>query len=116
MGVDDYIIKFFCLCELIVWIRIVLWKSGCFGLIFEICGFYVDIVIGVVKKNGNEVFFLVLEYCLLLVFISNFKSIIMRVRLFDELWDVVGEFVNDNILIVYIKCLWEKIEDDFLSL
>ncbi|MGX4437263.1 winged helix-turn-helix domain-containing protein [Clostridioides difficile] len=64
------------------------------------------------KKNGNEVFLSALEYRLLLVFISNPKSIITRVRLLDELWDAAGEFVNDNTLTVYIKRLREKIEDD----
>ncbi|MCJ0351379.1 winged helix-turn-helix transcriptional regulator, partial [Clostridioides difficile] len=76
------------------------------------CGLYVDTATGVVKKNGNEVFLSALEYRLLLVFISNPKSIITRVRLLDELWDAAGEFVNDNTLTVYIKRLREKIEDD----
>ncbi|MGO0913797.1 winged helix-turn-helix domain-containing protein, partial [Clostridioides difficile] len=71
-----------------------------------------DTTTGVVKKNGNEVFLSALEYRLLLVFISNPKSIITRVRLLDELWDAAGEFVNDNTLTVYIKRLREKIEDD----
>lgn len=48
---------------------------------------------------------------LLLVFISNPKSIITRGSLLDELWDAAGEFVNDNPLTVYIKRLREKIEN-----
>ena len=35
-----------------------------------------------------------------------------RNRLLEEIWDVSGEFVNDNTLTVYIKRLREKIEDD----
>lgn len=31
---------------------------------------------------------------------------------FDRIWDVGGEFVNDNTLTVYIKRLREKLEDD----
>mgnify|MGYP001624918053 FL=1 len=30
----------------------------------------------------------------------------------EELWDISGEFVNDNTLTVYIKRLREKIELD----
>lgn len=30
----------------------------------------------------------------------------------QEIWDVAGDFVNDNTLTVYIKRLREKIEDD----
>ena len=29
-----------------------------------------------------------------------------------QIWDVAGEYVNDNTLTVYIKRLREKIEDD----
>ncbi len=64
------------------------------------------------KKNGREVFLSALEYRLLLVFVSNPKSIITRDRLLDELWDAAGEFVTNNTLTVYIKRLREKIEDN----
>ncbi len=35
-----------------------------------------------------------------------------RSRLLEALWDIAGEFVNDNTLTVYIKRLREKIEED----
>ena len=39
-------------------------------------------------------------------------AVLSRNRLLDEIWDVSGEFVNDNTLTVYIKRLRDKIEDD----
>ena len=32
--------------------------------------------------------------------------------LLEEIWDVAGDFVNDNTLTVYIKRLRDKIEDN----
>ncbi len=71
----------------------------------------VDTASGIVKKDGVEIYLSALEYRLLLVFVNS-KSIITRGRLLDELWDAVGEFVNDNTLTVYIKRLRQKIEND----
>ena len=53
-----------------------------------------------------------LEFRLLLIFCQNKGNVVKRGKLLAELWDVGGDFVNDNTLTVYIKRLREKIEDD----
>ena len=46
------------------------------------------------------------------MFLNNKGTVLSRSRLLDEIWDIAGEYVNDNTLTVYIKRLRDKIEDD----
>ncbi len=71
-----------------------------------------DTVKGTATKNGKDLFLSALEYRLLLVFINNRGAVMTRTKLLESIWDIAGEFVNDNTLTVYIKRLREKIEDD----
>lgn len=72
----------------------------------------VDTEKGVVSRFGDELFLSALEYRLFLVFLNNRGKILSRGQLLEEIWDVVGEYVNDNTLTVYIKRLRDKIERD----
>lgn len=65
-----------------------------------------------VLVSGKEVILTAMEYRLLLSFISNRGKILTRQRLLEDIWDVEGDFVNDNTLTVYIKRLRDKIEKD----
>ena len=53
-----------------------------------------------------------LEYRLLLAFCNNRGNVMSRNQLLEDMWDVNGDFVNDNTLTVYIKRLRDKIEKD----
>ena len=57
-------------------------------------------------------FLTALEYRLLMTLVNNEGRVLSRSRLLESIWDVSGDFVNDNTLTVYIKRLREKIEDD----
>ena len=72
----------------------------------------VDVVKATVRKDGQEIMLSALEYRLLLYFLNNQGIVLSRARLLEALWDIAGEFVNDNTLTVYIKRLREKIEED----
>ncbi|WP_312370082.1 response regulator transcription factor [Lachnoclostridium sp.] len=112
MGADDYISKPFRPRELLSRIKSVLRRCGKVQSVIEIEGIQVDTEKGLVLKQGNEIFLSALEYRLLLVFLSNRGTVISRNKLLEEIWDIAGDFVNDNTLTVYVKRLREKIEDN----
>lgn len=112
IGADDYIEKPYRPRELISRIKTVLRRSGKGQSVISLGNVSVDMDKGIVTKNGKDVFLSALEYKLFLVFLNNAGMTLSRNKLLSEIWDVAGDFVNDNTLTVYIKRLREKIEDD----
>lgn len=113
LGADDYIPKPFRPRELVSRIKNVLRRtSGAAGSVVTIGNVQVDTVKGVATKDGQDLFLSALEYRLLLVFLNHRGAVLTRTQLLESIWDIAGEFVNDNTLTVYIKRLREKIEDD----
>ena len=112
IGADDYISKPFRPRELVTRIRNILRLTRGAGTAIHIGELTVDTVKGTVNKNGRDLYLSALEYRLFLVFLSNRGMVLTRSQLLESIWDIAGEFVNDNTLTVYIKRLREKIEDD----
>lgn len=112
LGADDYISKPFRPRELISRIKNILRLTGNSGGITQLGDVMVDTVRGTASRDGKDLYLSALEYRLLLVFINNKNTILTRTQLLETIWDVAGEFVNDNTLTVYIKRLREKIEKD----
>ena len=112
LGADDYIAKPFRPRELASRIRNILRLTGGTGTVINLGKITVDTVKGIASKNGKDLYLSALEYRLLLVFLNNRGRILSRPQLLEAIWDIAGEFVNDNTLTVYIKRLREKIEDN----
>ena len=126
MGADDYVCKPFRINELMARIKTVLRRSNK-GLansgaersgILEIKNVRIhtsEAKVGLFDEvTGKEemVELTALEYRLLLAFYNNRGVVMSRNQLLEEMWDVSGDFVNDNTLTVYIKRLRDKIEKD----
>lgn len=115
MGADDYITKPFRVRELLSRIKSVLrryQKPSHAGAIIDIDNVRIHTLEGKVYKNGAEIPLTALEYRLLLIFGNHIGQVLTRNQLLEQIWDVAGDFVNDNTLTVYIKRLREKLEDD----
>ena len=112
LGADDYIAKPFRPRELLSRIRSVLRRTGRSTSVLTAGAVRVDTDRAAVTKNGQEVFLSALEYRLLLVFLNHRGQALSRTKLLEEIWDVAGDYVNDNTLTVYIKRLRDKLEDD----
>lgn len=115
IGADDYIVKPFGNNELVSRIKAVLrrypqGKSANNNVIhFENLSINLDKA--KVYKNQEEIYLTSLEYKILLMFVNNIGKIITRDELLEKVWDIEGNYVNDNTLTVYIKRLREKIAD-----
>ena len=112
VGADDYVSKPFRPRELVSRIRNVLRLTGNGSSLTKLGDVVVDTVKGTASRNGRDLYLSALEYRLLLVFINNRGAVLSRTQLLESIWDIAGEFVNDNTLTVYIKRLREKIEED----
>ena len=114
LGADDYISKPFRVRELLARVKSVLRrysKDNADGIV-KIGELSVNTAEARVLLRGEEVILTAMEYRLLLSFVNNQGTVLTRRKLLEEIWDVDGDFVNDNTLTVYIKRLRDKIEND----
>jgi len=113
LGADDYIAKPFRPRELISRMKNAIRRhGGTRSNLVQLENVTVDTDKGIITKNGQEIALSALEYKILLVFIANRGRILSRSGLLEEIWDIAGDYVNDNTLTVYIKRIREKIEDN----
>ncbi len=111
-GADDYITKPVRQWELLARIKNILRRSEPAPALLCHGGITVDTVKGVVSRHGEEIYLSALEYRILLIFLANKDRVLTRQQLLDEIWNIGGDYVNDNTLTVYIKRIREKIEDN----
>lgn len=113
-GADDYIAKPFRVKELLVRIKSVLRRYNKKSLdgIVKIKDLIINTNEAKVYKGNEEIVLTAMEYRLLLILLNNRGSVLSRNQLLENIWDIDGDFVEDNTLTVYIKRLRDKIEED----
>ncbi len=111
LGADDYIIKPFRNRELISRINNVLRRKENFNNYLVSGNIKIDTDNCKVYKDEEEVVLTKLEYKILVNLFMNKNRLITREEILNDIWDIAGNFVNDNTLTVYIKRIREKIGD-----
>lgn len=114
LGADDYISKPFRVKELMLRIKSVMrrYSNETSDGIIKINNLKINTNEAKVYKNNEEIILTAMEYRLLLILLSNRGKVLSHTALLENIWDVAGDFVEDNTLTVYIKRLRDKIEED----
>lgn len=114
LGADDYITKPFRVKELLVRIKSVMrrYSKESVDSNIVIKNLTINTNEAKVYKDGREVVLTAMEYRLLLILLNNRGKVLTRNQLLEGIWDIDGDFVEDNTLTVYIKRLRDKIEED----
>ena len=112
LGAEDYIVKPFRVKELISRIKVALRRyNKISSSIININGIELDTENMQAKKDGKVIELTSLEFKILLLLFTNKNKIVTRDMILNKIWDLAGNFVNDNTLTVYIKRIREKIGD-----
>lgn len=113
LGGDDYIIKPFRLKELLSRIKAVLRRTSNSPKTRFISGdIEVNSLDAKVYKNKKEIILTAVEYKLLLYFMGYPYKVISKEEILHRLWDIQGDFVDENTPAVYVRRLREKLEDE----
>ncbi|NLJ99234.1 MAG: response regulator transcription factor [Tissierellia bacterium] len=114
IGGDDYITKPFRIRELISRIKAVLRRtSNNIQRSILVSGeIRLKVLESKVYVKGELIQLTPSEYKLLTFLMNHPYQALSRAKILENLWDIHGDFVDDNSLSVYIRRLREKIEED----
>ncbi len=112
-GAADYITKPFRLREVLARIKKNLQGVVEESRLLKLGGVSIDADAGKVFVGDAPVALTALEYRLLLIFAQNRGILLTREQLLERIWDIGGEFVEDNTLTVYVRRLRQKLGEAF---
>ena len=109
-GADDYVVKPFELSVLYSRIRAVLRRTGNVAEQYLSCdGIMMDLNRRTVSCGSEEIDLSVSEYELLLYLLRNKGRTVTREKILEQVWDINGNYVNNNTLTVTVKRLRDKL-------
>lgn len=109
-GADDYVVKPFELEVLYARIQALLRRTGNVAEQYLSCaGIIIDQNRHTVSCHSEEILLSAAEYQLLLYLMQNKGRTVTREKILEQVWDVKGNYVNDNTLTVTMKRLRDKL-------
>lgn len=115
VGADDYVTKPFRVRELISRIKANIRRSQVnqtAGDIIIFGAFRIDMTGHKVTRDGEMINLTPSEFRLFTTLVKNKNQTLTRSTLLEQLWDIDGDFIDDNTLSVYVKRLREKLGND----
>lgn len=111
-GCDDYISKPFPLEVLRKKVQAVLKRTITDGSRIKYRDLEIDKQKCLVLLKGQQIHLTATEYKLLLYLAENKGRIVTKTMLLEQLWDIDGNFIDDNTVRVNIKRLRQKLNDE----
>ncbi len=112
VGCDDYISKPFSIEVLRKKVLAVLKRTGIGKFRMKYRDLELDKEKCLVLMKGQEIHLTSTEYKLLLYLMENRGRVVTKAMLLEQLWDIDGNFVDDNTVRVNIKRLRQKLNDE----